>query len=144
MAYTEQQHQEHIFELQTYLHGLAHFYDLPAVTPDGVYGENTASAVREFQQKNSLRPTGVTNTFLHLMKIPMIMDNDREALQLALMCCPEAEDHDHMKMIRIPNTAHIGVIEISEGMLPLVENNPNFEVLTEPYDLPFDENGNLF
>ena len=62
MAYTEQQHQEHIFELQTYLHGLAHFYDLPAVTPDGVYGENTASAVREFQQKNSLRPTGVTNT----------------------------------------------------------------------------------
>ena len=31
-------------------------------------------------------PTGVTNTFLHLMKIPMIMDNDREALQLALMC----------------------------------------------------------
>ena len=89
-------------------------------------------------------PTGVTNTFLHLMKIPMIMANDREALQLALMCCPEAEDHDHMKMIRIPNTAHIGVIEISEGMLPLVENNPNFEVLTEPYDLPFDENGNLF
>ena len=89
-------------------------------------------------------PTGVTNTCLHLMKIPMIMDNDREALQLALMCCPEAEDHDHMKMIRIPNTAHIGVIEISEGMLPLVENNPNFEVLTEPYDLPFDENGNLF
>ena len=33
-------------------------------------------------------PTGVTNTFLHLMKIPMIMDNDREALQLALMRCP--------------------------------------------------------
>ena len=64
-------------------------------------------------------PTGVTNTFLHLMKIPMIMDNDREALQLALMCCPEAEDHEHMKLIRIPNTAHIGEIEISEGLLPL-------------------------
>ena len=89
-------------------------------------------------------PTGVTNTFLHLMKIPMIMDNDREAMQLALMCCPEAEDHDHMKMIRIPNTAHIGVIEISEGMLPLAEANPNIEILTEPYELSFDENGNLF
>ena len=77
-------------------------------------------------------PTGVTNTFLHLMKIPMIMDNDREALQLALMCCPEAEDHDNMKMIRIPNTAHIGVIEISEGMLPLAKANPNIEILSEP------------
>ena len=40
-------------------------------------------------------PTAVTNTFLHLMKIPMIMDNDREALQLALCCCPEAEDQEH-------------------------------------------------
>ena len=89
-------------------------------------------------------PTGVTNTFLHLMKIPMIMDNDREALQLALMCCPEAEDPDNMKMIRIPNTAHIDVIEVSEGMLPLVKDNPNFEILTEPYELPFNENGDLF
>ena len=46
-------------------------------------------------------PTGVTNTFLHLMKIPMIMDNDREALQLALCCCPDAEDQNNIKMIRI-------------------------------------------
>lgn len=89
-------------------------------------------------------PTGVTNTFLHLMKIPMIMDNDREALQLALMCCPDAEDHDNMKLIRIPNTAHIGEIEISEGLLPLAKANPDIEILTEPYDLPFDGQGNLF
>ena len=89
-------------------------------------------------------PTGVTNTFLHLMKIPMIMDNDREALQLALMCCPEAEDHDHMKLIRIPNTAHIGEIEISEGLLPQARANPNIEILTDLYDLPFDSQGNLF
>ena len=89
-------------------------------------------------------PTGVTNTFLHLMKIPMIMDNDREALQLALCCCPDAEDQTNMKMIRIPNTAHIDVIEISEGMLPLAKANPNIEILPEPYELAFDENGNLF
>ena len=74
----------------------------------------------------------------------MIMDNDREALQLALMCCPDAEDQNNIKMIRIPNTAHIDYIEISEGMLPLAEANPNIEILTEPYELSFDENGNLF
>lgn len=89
-------------------------------------------------------PTGVTNTFLHLMKIPMIMDNDREALQLALCCCPEAEDPDNMKMIRIHNTAHIEYIEISEGLLPLAKANPHIEILSEPYELEFDENGNLF
>lgn len=89
-------------------------------------------------------PTGVTNTFLHLMKIPMIMDNDREALQLALCCCPDAEDQDNMKMIRIPDTMHIEYIEISEGLLPLAKANPNIEILSEPYDLPFDAEGNLF
>ncbi len=89
-------------------------------------------------------PTGVTNTFLHLMKIPMIMDNDREALQLALCCCPDAEDQNNMKMIRIHNTAHIEYIEISEGLLPLAKANPNIEILSEPYELIFDTQGNLF
>jgi len=89
-------------------------------------------------------PTGVTNTFLHLMKIPMIMDNDREAVQLALCCCPEAEDQENLKMIRIRNTAHIDEIEISEAMLPLAKANPNIEILSEPYDLKFDREGNLF
>ncbi len=89
-------------------------------------------------------PTGVTNTFLHLMKIPMIMDNDREAIQLALRSCPEAEDRNNMKLIRIPNTAHIEYIEISEGLLEQAKANPNIEILSEPYDWQFDENGNLF
>ena len=89
-------------------------------------------------------PTGVTNTFLHLMKIPMIMDNDREALQLALCCCPDAEDQENMKMIRIPDTAHIEYIEISEALIPLAKANPHIEILSEPYELPFDEEGNRF
>jgi len=89
-------------------------------------------------------PTGVTNTFLHLMKIPMVMDNDREALQLALCCCPEAEDQENKKLIRIPDTAHIEYIEVSVGMLPMVRQNPMLEVVSEPYDLPFDGSGNLF
>ena len=29
-------------------------------------------------------------------------------------------------------------------MLPLARAKPNIEILSEPYDLPFDENGNLF
>ena len=89
-------------------------------------------------------PTGVTNTFLHLMKIPMIMDNDREALQLALCCCPEAEDQANKKLIRIPNTAHIEYLEVSEGLMPQVTKNPMLEIVSEPYEFVFDENGNLF
>ena len=35
-------------------------------------------------------------------------------------------------------------IEISEVMLPLAKANPNIEILSEPYDLKFDRQGNLF
>lgn len=78
------------------------------------------------------------------MKIPMIMDNDREAIQLALCCCPEAKDQENIKVIRIPDTAHIEYIEISEGLIPEALKNPNIEILSETYDMVFDGNGNLF
>ena len=35
-------------------------------------------------------------------------------------------------------------IEVSEALLPVVQAHPNMEVLSEPYELSFDENGNLF
>lgn len=89
-------------------------------------------------------PTGVTNTFLHLMKIPMVMDNDREAIQLALCCCPEAEDQARKKLIRIPDTAHIEYMEISEGLLPQALADPRIEVLEGPRPWSFDADGNLF
>lgn len=106
--------------------------------------EVTTRRLFEKMKLDMTYPTGVTNTFLHLMKIPMIMDNDREALQLALCCCPEAEDQENKKVIRIPDTAHIEYIEVSEGLLPQVRENPMLEILSEPYDLSFDEKGNLF
>ena len=124
-----------ILDLSDETHGNAQGIGLAEVTTRRLFNKMTLEMTY---------PTGVTNTFLHLMKIPMIMDNDREALQLALCCCPDAEDQTNMKMIRIPNTAHIDVIEISEGMLPLAKANPNIEILSEPYELAFDENGNLF
>ena len=49
-----------------------------------------------------------------------------------------------MKMIRIPNTAHHRVYRDLRGPLPQAKANPNIEILSEPHDLEFDENGNLF
>ncbi len=122
--------------------------DLTDETHGNAQGVGLADVTtRRLFQKTKLEmtyPTGITNTFLHLMKIPMIMDNDREALQLALHCCPDAEDQDRLKMIRIPNTAHLEYIEISEGMLGLAKNNPQIEILSGPYDLNFDVEGNLW
>ncbi len=110
--------------------------DLTDETHGNAQGVGLADVTtRRLFQKMKLEmtyPTGVTNTFLHLMKIPMIMDNDREALQLALCCCPDAEDQENKKLIRIPNTAHIEYIEVSEGLLPQVRENPLLEIVSEP------------
>ena len=89
-------------------------------------------------------PTGITNTFIHLMKIPMIMDNDREAMQVCLCTLQEADDMERKQLVRIPDTAHLEYIEVSEGLLPQVEANPMLEIIEGPYEFRFDEKGNLF
>lgn len=124
-----------VLELTDETHGNAQGIGLADVTTRRLYDK------MKFEMTY---PTGVTNTFLHLMKIPMVMDNDREALQLALCCCPEAEDQEHKKLIRIPDTAHLEYLEISEGLLELAKQNPQLEILSEPYELAFDSAGNLF
>ena len=88
--------------------------------------------------------TPITNTFIHLAKIPMTMDNDREALQVALCTLQEAEDMEHKKLVRIPDTSHLEYLEVSEGLLSQVKANPRLEILEGPYDLAFDADGNLF
>ncbi len=48
-----------IVEIQTYLRELYKAgYDLPMITPDGIYGELTADAVRDFQRNEGLEESG--------------------------------------------------------------------------------------
>lgn len=62
MAYTQRQRRAHIMELQKMLYGLSRFDDrLPEVIPDGIYGRETAFAVKAYQQTRGLRPTGEVN-----------------------------------------------------------------------------------
>lgn len=88
-------------------------------------------------------PTAVTNTFLNLMKIPMVMDNDREAIQLAVKSC-HGTGPEGPRIIRIPNTAEIEEIEVSEAMLAEVSQNPALTQVSDLYELPFNDMGNLW
>lgn len=57
--YTEEQKRSHIRELQGYLYQLARNDGrIPMVIPDGVYGMETAAAVRAFQNLYGLPVTG--------------------------------------------------------------------------------------
>lgn len=60
--YSPEQEKSHIYELQQMLYALSlRNPAIPGVIPDGIYGEETAAAVRAFQQYAGLRVTGEVN-----------------------------------------------------------------------------------
>lgn len=59
VKYTDEEKKEHTKEIQNYLWGISQVnHTIPAVIPDGIYGKETAEAVRIFQMEYGLPPTG--------------------------------------------------------------------------------------
>ncbi len=108
------------------------------------YGMGAADAItrRLFDQLDldMIYPNSITSTSLGFSKIPMIMSSDRAAIQLCLRTCNRIDDKKP-RIIRIQNTLALSEFEISEAMIP--ELKENMQVLTTPYSLPFDDQGNL-
>lgn len=75
-------------------------------------------------------------------KLPMVVKSDREAIAACIRMCVGI-DRDNVRLIRIHDTLHIGEIEVSESMLDEVRSNPFLEILSEPYEMRFDEYGNI-
>jgi len=84
----------------------------------------------------------ITSTFVERAKIPMVLANDREALETAIRCnwgVPAEET----RMVRIPNTLHLEHAYLSENLVDEALENGNVEVLGEAAEPEFDENGHL-
>lgn len=75
--------------------------------------------------------------------MPMYMKNDREAIQCAIKISTGIDLND-ARIIRIPDTLHVTDIMVSENMLPEILQRNDMQVLGEPEEWPFDENGNLW
>jgi len=73
----------------------------------------------------------------------MVLRNDRQAIQAAVKMS-NVVDRDAVRLVRIKNTVSLEEIEISENLIPYAAAHPNLEVLGEPRELPFNEEGNLF
>ena len=84
----------------------------------------------------------LTSTVTPSGMIPLIMESDRLAIQTAVKTC-NATKPDHIRVVRIANTLHIGEIYVSESMLDEAEQHPNMTVHSEPMDFVFDAAGNL-
>jgi hypothetical protein len=71
-------------------------------------------------------------------RLPLILETDREAVELAVGDTPFEE----LRLVRIPNTLHLEELEISEALLPEARKL-GLAVVGQPRPLAFDTAGRI-
>ena len=103
-----------------------------AARADVVTARLEAAFDREAVYANAL-----TSTVLIQAKMPMVMPDDRSAIQAAVKTCG-AEDIRRARLLRIPNTLQLEYLYASEAMLPELRERPGFEVLGDLEEMRFE------
>jgi hypothetical protein len=108
----------------------------------GILDFTTERAFSKFSFEESY-PNALTSTVPTSAKIPMILKNDRLAIQAAIKTC-NIVDFRQVRLARIKNTLEAHRLEISENLLPEARANPKMEVLSAAYEFDFNLEGNLW
>ncbi|MCI9196027.1 MAG: DUF362 domain-containing protein [Angelakisella sp.] len=87
-------------------------------------------------------PNVITSTVIENVRIPMVLKNDREAIQVCLRTCTGVGPQGP-RLVRIANSMELTRIYLSENYLPQIAGHPYLEQETEVMELPFDQAGNL-
>ena len=105
-------------------------------------GYSSATTKRVFDQLDlaSMYPNAITCTVLGGVRIPIVMESDKEAIQVCIKSCNEI-DKTNPRVVRIPNSLHLEHIMLSESYYEEAKRNPNLIIESEPEYLPFDEDG---
>lgn len=87
-------------------------------------------------------PNSITSTVQLTIKIPMVLDTDKLAIQGAIKTA-NLKDYKKARIVRIKNTLEMEYIYITENLLNEIKDNNNLQVISKPEDLKFDGSGNL-
>lgn len=75
-------------------------------------------------------------------RLPIVCENDREALDFALATAGPV-DSDTVRMVWIKNTSHLGEMFISHGLLREAQDKDNLEISREVSEMEINHAGNL-
>lgn len=93
----------------------------------------------DFQKMNE---NVITSSFLARAAIPIVLNNDKEAWEVALRCNWGIEP-SKARIVRIHSTLHLEYMYVSESLLREISALPNIEVIGAPQEIIFDQEGNL-
>ena len=84
----------------------------------------------------------LTSTVLCIGKIPMVLEDDKLAIQAALKTLTQV-DRAHIRTVYLKNTLSLETIMVSEALLEQVRGRDDMEILEQPHPLSFDSEGRL-
>lgn len=87
-------------------------------------------------------PNALTTTVPTTVRIPMVLANDRLAIQAAIKTCG-AGDKRRVRLVRIRSTKALDEILASPALLGEVADHPSLHALGRPRPLAFDDAGDL-
>ncbi len=87
-------------------------------------------------------PNAVTDHDSSVYKIPLIAENERECIQTSMAICLNM-DENSPKVIILKNSLEIEDILISETLIPEAKTRKEITLIGEPFEIEFDENGNM-
>lgn len=118
--------------------------DLTDVSHGNAHGIGMADLItRRVLDRVDLKATylnSLTSGVLRAGRIPVPMENDRQAVEQALNMLPNASD---ARVARIRNTSNLKTFWVSGALLPELSAKPGLTVFGSPLDLVFDASGRL-
>ena len=84
----------------------------------------------------------ITSTLTIGGRLPLVMSNDYYAIKAAMKTSNILNLND-ATIVRITNTLKLEEIYISENLLSKAQDNSQIEILTDPFELRFDQEGHL-
>ena len=124
------------------------FLDLSEESHGNSLGVGLANVItKRFFDKIDLEmmyPNCITSTVLTSARIPCVVATDKEAIQMCIRTC-NGIDQNHPRVIRIPNSLHIGSIMLSAAYYEDVKAGrwSGLEAVSAPEELEFDGQGAL-
>ena len=85
----------------------------------------------------------ITSTFLDRVRIPIVAQTDRKAMDIALKTIWNYPDTKQPRIIIIKNTLQLHEMYVSEAVWTLINTKPDIETIGPWKKLAFNQEGNL-